>query len=345
MSDINSPEPAATEPPTPPAPAAAPPVAAPPEAAPPAAAPPVAAPPEAAPPAPPKSGIAVAALVIGIVAAVFAIIPGPSFGAFVPAILAAVLGIVALTRKTPRRGFALAGVILGAVSLLVAIIVSIGAITGAAHNSSSDIASDGAGPGSSSSGSVSTPKVTPSPTPTVAPVPADASFSGSGDSIIPITLPDGSDSPGIATITNSGGDNFVVWSLDSNVQQLGLLVNTIGGYKGTVLFDIQSNQHTAQLQITSSGSWTVTLHSIRALRQFTEAGATGSGDDVLVYDGKAGGAKIHNDGGDNFVVWEYGNTSNLAVNEIGAYDGVVRWAAGPSLVAVTSTGNWSIALQ
>jgi len=327
MSDIHSPEPAAQEPPAPPIPAAT-----------------QAAPPVTPPPTPPKSGLAVAALVLGIVAAVFAIIPGPSFAAFVPAILATVLGIVALTRKTPRRGFALTGIILGAVSLLVAIIVSI--VAGAALTSRTSALDGGTSSGSASSSAATlAAKPTLTPTPTVVPVPADLVLTGHGDAVIKASAVDGADEPGVATITHDGKSNFAVWSLDANVTQLDLLVNTIGAYNGTVLFGKQSTQHTESLQITADGNWTVTLHSIRALRTFDATGTTGHGDDVLIYRGNAGAATLTHDGSSNFAVWTYGDQTNLVVNQIGAYNGTVRWTKGPEIVTVTADGNWSIALQ
>jgi hypothetical protein len=332
MSDTQIPEPAAPESPTPP------------PAQPPAEEP-LQAPPHTPPPAPPKSGIALAALIVGIVAALFAVVPGPSFGAFVPAILAAVLGVVALTRKTPRRGFAWAGIILGATSLLVAIIVSIVAIVaGAGLASHTSSLSDGSGSGQSSNSSAAA-KPTPTPTPTQAPVPADVVLSGHGDAVIKAAALDGTDQPGVATFTHDGSANFSVWSLDANVNQLDLLVNTIGAYSGTVLFDKQSNQHTESLQITADGNWTVTLHSIRALRSFDATGTTGHGDDVLVYRGDAGAATLTHDGSNNFAVWTYGDQTNLVVNEIGAYNGTVRWTKGPELVTVTADGNWSITVD
>ena len=330
MSDIHSPEPEAPEPPAPPVPAAGPTTPT--------------APPVTPAPTPPKSGIAIAALVLGIVAAVFAIIPGPSFGAFVPAILAAVLGIVALTRETPRRGFALAGIILGAVSLLVAIIVSI--VAGAALTSRTSALDGGTNSGSASSSAATlAAKPTLTPTPTVVPVPADLVLTGHGDAVIKASAVDGADEPGVATITHDGKSNFAVWSLDANVTQLDLLVNTIGAYNGTVLFGKQSTQHTESLQITADGNWTVTLHSIRALRTFDATGTTGHGDDVLIYRGNAGAATLTHDGSSNFAVWTYGDQTNLVVNQIGAYNGTVRWTKGPEIVTVTADGNWSIALQ
>jgi hypothetical protein len=80
-------------------------------------------------PAPPaKSALTLWALIVAIVAIVSAIIPGLSFVAWVPALVATILGIVGLATKRPGRGKALTAVILGPIALLVAIIVSVGTI-------------------------------------------------------------------------------------------------------------------------------------------------------------------------------------------------------------------------
>lgn len=88
---------------------------------------------ESAPPTPPpvkssRGRVALAALVLGIVALTFAVIPGLSFVAFLPATAALIFGIVALATKASGRGKAIAGVILGPIALLVAIVVSVTAI-------------------------------------------------------------------------------------------------------------------------------------------------------------------------------------------------------------------------
>jgi hypothetical protein len=298
--------------------------------------------PPAAPPKP-KGGIALAALVLGIVAIVLAIIPGPSFVAFIPALIAVALGIAALARKVPSRGRALTGLILGAIAFVLAIIMSSVAI-GAGVNA---VAKHGAASGLDNKPAAAAPapaaKPKPTPVKTAAPIPANAVYSGSGDSIVKVQLPDGPGSPVVGTISYTGGDNFSVWSLDSSLTKQSLLVNTIGHYAGTVLFDVQSGQQTNQLQITASGPWKVTLRSIRSLREFTGSKASGTGDDVVIYRGAAAAATITNSGKDNFAVWEYGDQTSLAVNEIGAYSGMVPFSAGPALIAVTSDGAWNIA--
>jgi hypothetical protein len=287
----------------------------------------------------PRSGSAIAALVLGIVAFVMAVVPGPSFAAFAPAIVAGILGILALRRQSPRRGQAIAGVILGPVALLIAIIVSSVTIVGAG-STPSHVAAD-----SSSNSSKAAPKPAPSPSKTATPIPASIAYTGTGDSILKIALPDGAGQFGLATIVYTGSENFAVWSLDSNLAQQDLMVNTIGSYSGTVLFNAQLGHDASSIQVSASGPWTITLKSIRAADQITGTTASGSGDDVLIYRGAADPATITSTGSDNFAVWEYGAEDNLLVNEIGAYSGTVPFAAGPSLIAISATGAWNIALN
>lgn len=63
-------------------------------------------------------------MIVGIAAVVFAIIPGLSFAAWVPAFVAIAFGIVAFLGDRPRT-FALAGIITGGASLAVGTAVSI----------------------------------------------------------------------------------------------------------------------------------------------------------------------------------------------------------------------------
>ena len=67
-----------------------------------------------------KNGLGVAALVVGIVAAVFSIIPLVGMVAFFLGPVAIILGIIAFLLKNRKRGMAIAGTILGVVSLIVA---------------------------------------------------------------------------------------------------------------------------------------------------------------------------------------------------------------------------------
>ncbi|MFE5836705.1 hypothetical protein [Arthrobacter sp. NPDC056493] len=73
-----------------------------------------------------KNGVGVAALVVGIVAAVFSIIPLVGMIAFFLGPVAIILGIIAFCLRNRKKGMAIAGFILGVVSLIVAGIVTAG---------------------------------------------------------------------------------------------------------------------------------------------------------------------------------------------------------------------------
>ncbi|MGJ3189611.1 hypothetical protein [Paenarthrobacter sp. FR1] len=83
-----------------------------------------------------SNGFGTTALVLGIVAVVFAIIPILGFVAFILGPLAVIFGIIGLTRKFSKKGTSITGLILGAVSVIIAIIVT--SIIAAAANSVSE---------------------------------------------------------------------------------------------------------------------------------------------------------------------------------------------------------------
>lgn len=88
-----------------------------------------------------KSRVGLAAVIVGGVAFVFAVIPVLSFIAWAPAIAAIVLGIIGLIKKNRTRGLAWAGLALGVVAWVVAIAVSIATFAGAASSISESIES------------------------------------------------------------------------------------------------------------------------------------------------------------------------------------------------------------
>ncbi|WP_295837327.1 Ltp family lipoprotein [uncultured Microbacterium sp.] len=86
-----------------------------------------------------KNPVGLAALIVGGVAFIFAVIPVLSFIAWAPAIAAIVLGIIGLVKKNRTRGLAWAGLALGVVAWIVAIAVSIATFAGAASSISESI--------------------------------------------------------------------------------------------------------------------------------------------------------------------------------------------------------------
>jgi hypothetical protein len=75
--------------------------------------------------APEGSGVALAALIVGIVALVAALVPFVNYGSWLVALLGVVLGVVALVRKNGRRGVAVAGIVISSVAVIASIILAI----------------------------------------------------------------------------------------------------------------------------------------------------------------------------------------------------------------------------
>lgn len=319
----------------------------PPTAAPAEAADTVAAAAASAPPAP-RSALTLWAMSAGIVAIVSAVIPGLSFVAWIPAIAAIMLGVIALVRKTSRRGQALTGVILGPIAWIVAIAVSVGAIAGLAGNTIGE-ANEDEPPAlveEQPEQDAVAEEPAPEPEPEVIESAADIVYGGVGDSVLQIELPAGPDAIGIASFTHSGSSNFAIWSLDESLAQSELLVNTIGSYAGTVPFNLSTSERITALEISADGPWVVTLRDVLTLREAPQGGSTtGQGDDVLLYFGDVTVADITHTGESNFAIWSYGAGSDLLVNEIGNYTGSVRWQAGDALIQVSADGPWTITLQ
>jgi hypothetical protein len=80
-----------------------------------------------APPAPAKrtNGFGIAALILGILATIGAIIPILNYGAWFLGLIGLVLGIVGLVAKDRARGTAITGTILSALGIILSIILSI----------------------------------------------------------------------------------------------------------------------------------------------------------------------------------------------------------------------------
>jgi hypothetical protein len=187
------------------------------------------------------------------------------------------------------------------------------------------------------------PKATVAPTAAPTAPPQLVSFAGQGDTVL--RVPAGLQAtPQLVTVTNSGGENFVVESLASDNSMQDLLVNTIGAYSGTTALNFRG-ETTTFLRVQSTGSWTVKLSDVTSARRFTTS-VSGRGDDVVIYTGGTAVGTFDNSGGENFVVFEYPKGSpNLLVNTIGQYHGQQPLSGGPSVLVIQSTGNWSIAAQ
>jgi hypothetical protein len=182
--------------------------------------------------------------------------------------------------------------------------------------------------------------------PRAAATPADfkaIALKGRGDKIAKFKIP--ADAVAIATFTHSGSSNFAVTSLDASGGRNDLLVNEIGNYKGTVLFDEDS--HSAAFKIEADGAWTATVKPITAARQWDlSKSLSGTGDDVIRVTGPITGlasSTVKHSGSSNFAVVTYSDDGrDLVINEIGKYSGEILMPPGLVVIAISANGKWSI---
>lgn len=194
-----------------------------------------------------------------------------------------------------------------------------------------------------------------SPPTTAAPTPTTNSFdksygafaptsqSGSGDGVVPIPA---DAKAGLVAATYSGSSNFVIEGLNTENESSGdLLVNEIGTYTGTTAFGFGiSGKPPVKLKVTASGPWTIKLSPISTAPTLASP-ASGKGDAVYLWTGKATTWAITHQGSSNFVVTNNGSGllgHSLLVNEIGAYTGSVPVKAGPAITTIESDGAWTI---
>jgi hypothetical protein len=166
---------------------------------------------------------------------------------------------------------------------------------------------------------------------------------GTGNKVARFRIPQ--DVAAIAEITHRGSSNFAVWTVSKRGQKQDLLVNTIGSYSGTVLFDEQTGQHSVAMQIEADGRWQVRILPIsRAKKWNGRQTLHGRGDDVVQLNPRSSGlttTRIEHKGSSNFVVTAYGDSSELLVNEIGRYRGESLLPDGTVLIEITADGLWS----
>jgi hypothetical protein len=166
-------------------------------------------------------------------------------------------------------------------------------------------------------------------------------YKGKGDDVVSIQKPS-DDEPAIVLFEcpRCQGNTVVKTNgADS------LLVNSIGKYSGSHLIDIRVGSVTSQVTINATGSWTLTVSGLDKAMRVAGQAVQGSGDSVLYVSGTTSTAAISNTGTENFIVNVYparGGYSDLAVNTIGGYKGVVPLEA-PSIVQIISSGSWFLA--
>jgi len=190
--------------------------------------------------------------------------------------------------------------------------------------------------------------LTPVRPPTPPPPGSFAPFTvtGVGNDVIDFRIP--GDVPAVLDLTHNGTSNFIVWSLDSSFGMIDLLVNEIGPYEGRRMVHggwFTAPEFVRHLDITADGAWSITARPMTEVTVMTSS-LSGSGDDIVRYDGSASTlTSIHN-GTSNFIIWAYesnGSIAGLIVNEIGAYSGTDLIPSGTAILDISADGNWTLA--
>ncbi|MFC7785539.1 hypothetical protein ACFQWC_13670 [Rossellomorea sp. GCM10028870] len=147
---------------------------------------------------------------------------------------------------------------------------------------------------------------------------------------------------------HNGGANFIVQLQDENGNDLELLVNEIGSYKGKTFAQIPV-EGTYYLNVKADGPWEYTIYQSPPV-EMADAPTTleGSGDDVVFFNTKSGNYKFNfsHNGSSNFIVML--NGQGLMVNEIGAYEGSARQVLktdGYYALVIKADGDWSVGIE
>ena len=146
----------------------------------------------------------------------------------------------------------------------------------------------------------------------------------------------------------SGSRNFIVELMDENGNNVELLVNEVGSYKGKTMAVIEQPGK-YYLNVTASAGWNFSVYqTVPPELASVPTEISGQGDDVVFVNAENGNYKFtsSHQGSSNFIVQV--NGTGLLVNEIGNYSGSTRQKLGTSgiyVFSVKADGNWSIKIE
>ena len=217
------------------------------------------------------------------------------------------------------------------------------AVAGCGPSGGSSSSSEAQSPSKSSSSAPSAVSVASPIPPSAAPIAAPTVFTGSGSATVPITKPAGTTAV-IATITgNQYSHHLGVRALDGTQQHL---VESDIPYSGSTLLDGDGGT-TTKLFVHAYGPWSITLSDPRTAPVFDHA-YNGTGDTVLVYEGKGGTATVSGGTqGSTLQIRAYsgGRPAGYILSAPAPYNGQLHWSGGTVLITVRTIGAWSISIS
>lgn len=181
---------------------------------------------------------------------------------------------------------------------------------------------------------------------TLGPVPKPVTYRGTGSKTVRIRKPEAGTV--ILDVTGRPARNgfFAVYAISENGARIPVVSGFERAYQGSWLLDAITVATTTALEIDASGPWTMTLRSTRSAPEMGRV-ASGSGNTVFLYTGKAGVATLR--GGTANKVFRVQTHERgfprLVLTHLGTYSGTKPWPAGPVLVEVHTTGRWTITVR
>lgn len=162
---------------------------------------------------------------------------------------------------------------------------------------------------------------------------------GSGDRVITIPV---APTVMMVRVTNKDGKPLSVWGADSNGQPLQLITSSDEVYKGTTLYDTRLyNPRT--IKVMGSGSWVVKLLPVSEARIMGPITTYGTGDTIVLFDGKLAKFDIKHEGSGDFKVSVIGDgESELLASNALTMAGVDPPINGPAVVVVQTEEKWTI---
>ncbi|MGW9207823.1 TerD family protein [Embleya sp. NPDC055664] len=210
-----------------------------------------------------------------------------------------------------------------------------------------DIAAEPPPPAEQLPESEATPAPDPADAGPLSPRPAPAvEYEGRGDRVLSIERPVDA-GPFLVELEARGTENFVVWTLDADLETDKLLANTIGVHRSRALVD-ERGTRTSRLKIEADGAWTVRLLTPEAARPLTDR-LEGTGPETVRWAGPRTVVAMTHAGGSNFIVGtftEHGDDEaylGTLANVIGDYEGESILPKGPCLIEIEADGAWTLA--
>lgn len=182
-------------------------------------------------------------------------------------------------------------------------------------------------------------------------IPEPIVFSGSGDDIVDLDIPDDFGDYVFQICGNESAEHFSVISYNSQGEYSELLVNTSDPYEGVTM---DASQDVARLEVKATGEWSISVTSLYSMPMVgLDEVHGGTGDAVFLNAGGAGDGTAHISGNEesrHFAVTAYvldGDVFDreLWVNTTEAYEGTVMTGGTPIIIVVDASDAWEITLN